>query len=232
MDWEQRPAGGVQNEKIRTNGGKASGDVRNERIDAALAEAISRERLKKYLAARNDDLDAALALYEWNMRLSEAFYTPLSCLEVCLRNKAYGRMAEVYGGEWLTNPAAAPLNDFSRFLVNEAVRHIDGQATTGKLIAELKFGFWVGLFATQYDATLWRRALYRCFRAAPPRKRIHGRLNAIRRFRNRVAHHEPIFHRPSERMHAEITEAIGWMCADTRAWAEHHSRVPDVLNAD
>lgn len=206
--------------------------MRNDRINTALADAISRERLRKYLAVQGDNLDAALALYEQNMRLSEAFYVPLSCLEVCLRNKTYDRMAGVYGAEWLTNPAAAPLNDFSRSLINEVRGKIEGPFSTGKLIAELKFGFWVGLFAAQYDATIWRRALYRCFRAGPRRKHVHGRLNAIRRFRNRVAHHEPIFHRPVAQMHCEIIEAIGWMCADTRAWAEHHSRVPNVLNSN
>ncbi|MBL26620.1 MAG: hypothetical protein CMM50_03590 [Rhodospirillaceae bacterium] len=201
-------------------------------MNDALANAISRERLRKYLSAQGDDLDAALGLYEQNMLLSEAFYIPLSCLEVCLRNKTHDRMVDMYGADWLTNAAAAPLNDFSRSLINEAIKGIHGPFSTGKLIAELKFGFWVGLFATQYDATLWRRALCRCFGAGSRRTRVHSRLNAIRRFRNRVAHHEPIFHRPVAQMHCEIIEAIGWMCVATRAWAEHHSRVPDVLNSN
>jgi len=159
LDWEQRPTGGVQNKKIRTDGGKASRDVRNERIDAALAEAISRERLKKYLAARNDDLDAALALYEWNMRLSEAFYTPLSCLEVCLRNKAYGRMVEVYGGEWLTNPGAAPppLNDFSRFFDARMFTE-EGEALAGL----------VSLESSEFDLVFDRERQQRRFGAFLP----------------------------------------------------------------
>lgn len=208
--------------------------MRNERINAALQEAISRERLKKYLADQGDDLDAALALYERNMMLAEAFYVPLQALEICLRNKLHDRMSAVYGADWLNDPAAAPLSDFSRFLINEAKDELDLPFGNGKLVAELKLGFWVGLIAKQYDATLWRRALFRCFQAGGGRKRrdVHGRLNAIRRFRNRVAHHEPIYHRPVERMHDEIIEAIGWMCRDTRAWTEHHSRVPDVLNSN
>ena len=60
---------------------------------------------------------------------------------------------------------------------------------------------------------------------------VHGRLNAIRRFRNRVAHHEPIFHRPLEELHEEIMETIGWMCPNTAAWARHHSRFPAVFAA-
>jgi hypothetical protein len=53
---------------------------------------------------------------------------------------------------------------------------------------------------------------------------VHGRFNAVRRFRNRIAHPEPIFHRDVKQTHDEIIDAIGWMCRDTAAWTEHHSR--------
>ena len=97
----------------------------------------------------------------------------------------------------------------------------------------LKFAFWVGLLSPQYDATLWRRALYRCFLHGGGKKRslVHGRFNAIRRFRHRIAHHEPLFHRPVAQLHDELIEAIGWMCADTSTWARHHSRVADILDS-
>lgn len=176
-------------------------------------------------------MDAAIAVYEWNMLLAEAFYVPLQCLEVCLRNKIHDRMSEVYGADWLTSAKAAPLNDFSRSMVNKAKEKVGDDASNGKLVAELSFAFWVGLLATQYDATLWRQALHACFKATRGQKRsvVHSRLNAVRRFRNRIAHHEAIYDRPLERLHREMIEAIGWMCTDTCAWAEHHSRVATVL---
>jgi len=207
--------------------------MRNERINGSLAASISIERLEKYLADQDHNLDAALRLYEWNMSLSEAFYTPLQCLEVCLRNKIHARMCDVYG-DWLTDQTAAPLNDFSRRMINEAISNVDGNVTPGSIVAEAKFGFWVGLLAPQYDASIWRRALSQRFQVGQKRSRrqVHGRFNAIRRFRNRVAHHEPIFHRPVAQLHDEIIDAIGWMCADTQAWAAHHSRVPDLLNSN
>jgi hypothetical protein len=208
--------------------------VRTQAINLALESAISRQRLEKYLAANGDDLDLALRLYERNLRLSEAFYVPLQSLEVCLRNIAHNQMSATYGPDWLTDQVAAPLNDFSRSMVNEAVREIDGAATAGKIVAELKFAFWVGLMSHQYDNTLWRSAMHRCFRASGSKKRavVHGRLNAIRRFRNRVAHHEPIFHKRLDVTHGEVIEALGWMCRDTQAWTAHLSRVPEVLNSN
>lgn len=100
----------------------------------------------------------------------------------------------------------------------------------GKVIAELKFSFWVGLLGPQYDGTIWRRCLYKAFLAGggKPRKNVHARFNALRRFRNRIAHHEPIFHRAIKVTHIEIIEAIGWMCKQTAAWADHHSRFENV----
>ena len=102
----------------------------------------------------------------------------------------------------------------------------------GDLVAELSFSFWVGLLGPRYDGTLWRKALYKAFLVRSGKKRtvVHGRFNALRRFRNRIAHHEPIFHRPLEILHNEIIEAIGWMCANTASWAAHNSRLSDVFN--
>lgn len=215
--------------KIRFIRRKARARLRNEQVNLALRDAISVERLRRYLASQSNDLEGALRLYEWNMRLSEAFYTPLSCLEVCLRNKAHAQVAREFGADWLLQPGVPGLNDFSRSQLSEAQRKCEGTVSTGKLIAELRFAFWVGLLGPQYDGTLWRQALFRCFSPRLPRRQVHGRMNAIRRLRNRVAHHEPIFHRPCDRLHSEILEAIGWMCPKTRDWAERQSRVPSVL---
>jgi hypothetical protein len=68
-------------------------------------------------------------------------------------------------------------------------------AIGGQMLAGLKFAFWVGLLGKHYDATIWRKAIYKAFLAhgGKPRSVVHSRLNAIRRLRNRIAHHEPIF---------------------------------------
>jgi hypothetical protein len=98
-------------------------------------------------------------------------------------------------------------------------------------VAELNFGFWVGLLGPSYDATLWRQTLHKGFIASgggQKRSVVHGRFNALRRFRNRVAHHEPIFHRPLEQLHVEIIQSINWMCRHTSRWAAHHSRFDAV----
>ncbi|MBI5128010.1 MAG: Abi family protein [Rhodopseudomonas palustris] len=207
--------------------------MRTAAINEALERTLTRERLGKYLEAAGQDLDAAIGLYEKNTRLSEAFYSPLQCLEICLRNCLSRELSIRYGDEWFRN-RSVPLNTGSQQMIFDAIEELQRdrrEVLPGKVIAELKFSFWVGLLGPQYDATLWRLCLYKAFLAGggKPRRAVHSRFNALRRFRNRIAHHEPIFHRDTTATHAEIIEAIGWMCRHTAAWAEQQSRVPDVV---
>jgi hypothetical protein len=208
--------------------------VRNAEINDAIARSLSEERLNKYLIAAGSNLDIAIGLYEGNTRLAEAFYTPLQAMEICLRNHLHLQMSEAYGSDWLV-AGTAPLHDDAVESVDKAVRSLRrerSEPTNGAVVAELHFGFWIALMGPRYDGTLWREALYRAFRAKGKhlkRGTVHGRFNALRRFRNRIAHHEPIFQSDVARMHLEVLEAIGWMCPATMAWAEHHSRFDEVF---
>ncbi len=207
-------------------------NLRTAEVDASLEKTLSRARLKKYLACCGDDLAAALSAYERNTRLSEAFYTPLQCVEICLRNTLYTRMADLYGSDWMTNDNP-PLSGSSKAMIQAALTDLQKDSdwpSNDAIVSELKFAFWVGLLGPGYDQTVWRKTLYKGF-FGKKRSFVHGRFNAIRRFRNRVAHHEPIFQKKLEVVHSEIVEAISWMCANTSTWATHHSRFAAVFAA-
>ena len=180
----------------------------------------------------NGDLDAALTLYEYNLQVSEAFYTVLQALEICLRNTLDGCLSTTFGTDWLTNGAAKLSYDTQNEILAAYKDLGDNQnLPTGDIVAQLKFAFWVSLLGPRYDATLWRQSLHHGFKATTGKKRsdVHSRVNAIRRFRNRVAHHEPIYHKDLAVTHSEILEAIGWMCRDTMSWAKHNSRVLPLI---
>ena len=204
--------------------------MRTAAINQSLERTISRVRLGKYLDASGDDLDAAIGLYERNTRLSEALYTTLQGLEICLRNSLDGQMSTTYGSDWMTN-GRPPLMRTAVDAINDAVDNLRAPSHND-LVAQLKFSFWVGLLGPRYDANLWRSALHKSFKAKTGKKRsdVHGRMNAIRRFRNRVAHHEPIFVSALQ-MHTEALEAIEWMCLDTYAWVSACSRFNEVYNS-
>lgn len=54
--------------------------------DAWIEQWLSRERFALYLRKAGGDRTRALALYEWNAKLSAAFLHDLNHLEVALRN--------------------------------------------------------------------------------------------------------------------------------------------------
>jgi len=182
----------------------------------------------------NGLLDSALSLYERNARIAEAFYRPLQALEVCLRNHLAAELRATYAAGWYRNGGpgfdagtVAKIRKAEQDLL--ADRRI---ISVDSVTAELSFGFWVSILGRRYDASLWRTCFAKRFRnggRGMARQDVHSRVDKIRRFRNRVFHHEPIYHLDPAQMHAEIIEAIGWMCPDSAAWALHHSRVDYVL---
>jgi hypothetical protein len=81
------------------------------------------------------------------------------------------------------------------------------------VVAGLSFGFWVSLLSQSNDVTLWRSALHRAFRPGyrGPRGVLHGHFEHMRRFRNRIMHHEPIRHRSLESDRNRIYELVGYL---------------------
>ena len=78
-----------------------------------------------------------------------------------------------------------------------AAKHLPQGATppSGKVIAELTFGFWLQLTDSKLEHTLWVPCLHRAFapRKPPKRATFNQQLEKLRQLRNRGAHHEPIF---------------------------------------
>jgi hypothetical protein len=75
------------------------------RVDAA--QHISQPRLDRYIVASQNDLDAALDLYEWNVLASGAFFESLGALEIALRNAMHERLVLWCAsdpGEWYDDP--------------------------------------------------------------------------------------------------------------------------------
>lgn len=208
-----------------------------------LEASLSSERLRTYLQAVRGDREMAIRLHVWNTGVSAAFYGPLQGLEVALRNAMHGRLVKRYGEAWCKNSNVG-LDRGARERIAGAITELERDGHGGephRIVAALSFGFWVSLLGSggrlgdgrkaNYQMTLWRPALRGAFahRAKLNRKQAHRPLNALRTLRNRIAHHEPIFARDLRRDHGRILEVAGWISPATRAWIEHHSRVPAML---
>src|SRR5205807_3002955 len=104
-------------------------------------------------------------------------------------------------------------------------------ATSGRVVAELTLGFWVQLTAKKYEKALWVKCLYRAFPIKLNRKALFQRMDSIKRLRNRIAHHEPIFSRNLKQDYVEIIDAIKWICPTTSEWVERTNCFEERFNA-
>ena len=86
----------------------------------------------------------------------------------------------------------------SRDAVDRSRKNVEGRnseklISAGDLVAERNFGFWAGLFDSQYEQKPWRVLLKPVFphisRGLRTRGFVSKRLHNIRLLRNRIFHH-------------------------------------------
>ncbi|SNS78085.1 hypothetical protein SAMN05216276_101618 [Streptosporangium subroseum] len=193
---------------------------------------FSSPRFVPYRNAVDGDDKRAWDLYRWNIEVSEAFYCPLHCLEVSLRNAQHIELSARFGRvDWWV---AAPLRKHELAKIAQAERSLRdkgaGLPSADDVIAELSFGFWVSLLSRSYDRYLWVPVLHRAFpHYSGRREGLRDNLQAMVLLRNRVMHHEPIHHRRLEADHVKIYRLLGYLEPAVAVWLRDFDRVPEVL---
>lgn len=202
-----------------------------------IRRAFSVPRMRPYLAMTGENDRQAVALYWWNIEVSAAFYGPLHCLEIALRNALHDQLTITYGRtDWW---ASAPLTDHGLRLVRDAESKCRRRGltppTADDVVAELSFGFWVSLLSnnrgSSYDRNLWHPTLHRAFpRYSGSRARLHEAFETMRLLRNRIMHHEPIHHRDLAADHRKLYRLLEAIDAVLAKEVRVLDRVPTVLS--
>lgn len=204
-----------------------------------IALAVSSERLAPYLRQTHGDLRKTLCLYLWNIALCESLYPLLNLTETTLRNKLDASLAEMFGQRDWFNLGWLDARDASK--INEARRKIAGSnrlATPGRMVAELTFGFWTSLLDVRYERTkiLWPHLAPKVFACAPrklrTRKAQSRYASAIRDLRNRVFHHEPIWH--CLHLPATVNNSktwLSWLSPEAASLAKQLDRFHELMEA-
>ena len=200
---------------------------------------LGRRRFQRYLDARDGCHADAVALYEWNVRVSAAFLEILCHVEVLLRNAIdqefpatdpQASLPILDPGVWLCDPTTLTVE--SRQKVDEAISRLHRERkrpTRDRVIASLSFGFWQALFSGTYEQ-LWRSTLSRAFpHGNGSRREIANLVGPILHFRNRIAHHEAIFFSNLERQHTRILRLAGLIDPDAERYIAGQSRVEELL---
>lgn len=150
--------------------------------------------------------------YQWNIELSAAMLPALHYLEIVLRNKIDALIKALYGDDWLiTSPSELIFSEPSRKAIEAVKEHLAKQKknyTHQDVLVQLSFGFWTDIFHKRYSPVLWNKSLP----GTRPKRWVMGELlgakgnpraflhmvsehlRHIKTIRNRIAHHEPVWH--------------------------------------
>ena len=187
----------------------------HEEFFSQLQQGISRNRLYPYFR-ENLLSQEGLALYAWNVSLCESLYPSLNCAEIVLRNAIHDVASEYFGDkQWFLTHLTGRERAIARE-VNRNLTKINAEPSDGDIVSHLWFGFWVKLLSNSYESILWPQLLRAVFPNMPRRQRtvnnLHTQLDSIRILRNRVFHHEPVWHLGDlAEQHGLILETIGWI---------------------
>lgn len=171
--------------------------------------------------------------------MAAACLETMAYAEVMLRN-AIDRELALYAREetrkipWFMIPTitGASHSSITRS-IEEARARLRGLSphkdSRNQIIAGLSFGFWPQLFGANHE-DLWRAALSKALPGADRnlRKSVAGKLERLRPFRNRLAHHDSLLNQDIMFHLDAMLTLVEWISPDARSWLEAHERVTDV----
>ncbi len=192
-----------------------------------LESSFSQPRMARYVNLAGGDKALALELHAWNAELGGSLHLPMQHFELLLRNSLDNQLTASYGADWfdVLYPQFRP--EFQR-QIDAAKDELVKQrrlALPSAIISQFTLGAWVALLAPCYDQLLWKFCLFKAFPNRPTpfsRKIAKSALERIRLLRNRVVHHEPIYHRHLDRDLGHIVEVASWICPLTASWIDYH----------
>lgn len=205
-----------------------------------LPNLLSSSRLGTYRRSSAGP-DEAIRLYTWNIEISSAIWSELHAMEVIVRNTMHDTLASGLGRADWWNHARINFHQVGKDQLSkaqddaiEACARKHRPTVPEDVVAALSFGFWTGLAGhgktQQYETMLWQPYLHKAFPGYfGTRGALSADLDIIRKLRNRIAHHEPIFDRNHWGDHLRIVKIAGYIDADAAIYIDTQSRVDSVL---
>lgn len=140
--------------------------------------------------------EKASRLYMWNLSLSARWWGPLSYLEVALRNKLHDALKDSVGqARWWNSRDLGISRQLKRRIEqaeNFAELQKNSQPSVDDVVAASSFGLWTSVLHRDNGQVLWRDYLSGKFGSAK-RGQLFDRTYKLKKLRDRIAHHEPIF---------------------------------------
>lgn len=189
-----------------------------------IKEGLTHERLRKYAYDPKTNTtykdEEMFKRYHFNMELSGELNKAIHILEVVLRNSIVNEWNIFLNDtQWPLSKNRIPVS--KKYLdilddISKAKKRLRGNSSNDDLVAALTLGFWKKILSSKFDVQN-KMIVKKIF----PNKdnwrsdvlidlsELHTNIEIVWKLRNRIAHHEPIFHRRT--LYAEfnlITEMI------------------------
>ncbi|HAT7072035.1 TPA: hypothetical protein JAN90_04495 [Legionella pneumophila] len=203
-----------------------------------LSIIFSEERLDGYLshAKCNNSKTDALIAYSWNIELSQSLYPALQILEITLRNSLHQALSTNFNTTyWFDLPFLHEREKKQIEQAKEDLKKENKKVKAGHVVAKMSFGFWTSLFDVRYEhgQVFWPKLLKPSFPSLSKSQRtrtyLSRELNRIRFLRNRIFHHEPIWHwKDLSDQHASIINMTNGLSISAARYLNIFDQFPSV----
>lgn len=193
-------------------------------------------RFSPYLQEALCDEKAADCLYRWHARMSSACMELISHFEVILRNSIDSTLAKYYNESERNIPWFLLKNGLTKKIEKNIVEARQESArfkfeSRGQIVSRLTFGFWTNMLSRRCDE-LWQKSLHNAFpNTRRPRSEVMRHVEEIRKFRNKVAHHDSLLGVNIPFEIDRIFNVTGWISTSAEKWLREISRCQDVYNS-
>lgn len=182
-------------------------------------------------------VDDAHLLYAWQARVMGGFWPLLQSAEVLTRNAVAQALQASFGAGWLTNAAwlktlptsgsKSPRSAFDQLWKKYKAPSI--------VVANSEFWLWEHLLSARYQPHLWARHYATSFPGAVTRgvsrQVLADQVEKVRRFRNRIAHHDQIVTLDLYAHRQAALDVIDAVSPAFRAWAQAEFDVLELIKA-
>jgi hypothetical protein len=200
---------------------------------------LSCERMSTYEKIAQQYSKDPMKLYLLNVQVSASFHFTLHMCEVMLRNAIDRTISTMFTSNWHTNPQFHRIIDkYHRNKLFDSIKknanRKTGNATKCGVIADLTLGFWVNLLSPKYT-NLWTNRFYKCFinykelhplsnNPVNALSALYNQLKKLNKFRNRIAHYEPIINNNLLTEYMRILNIIKCIDTDCAKWVQAKQR--------
>lgn len=204
----------------------------------AIELALQGQRLARYMPAAGHEKALAFKYYLWNCSIGQAFYISLHFAEILCRNAIHKALVFRLGEDWFNDRtfrsllSGRYLAELDQAIADERQQH-GGNMNAHHVVSALNFGFWEHLTTKRFKRLLWSRGILHNFPNAPMGKThldLRELIESVRRWRNRIAHHQAIFDKGPTRKHQDVLDLINWACRTTGVWVAANSHVPKTIS--